>query len=650
MSSRTADFLVELARALQRFGMYPPGHPEREKTAATLKEQLDEILSDRGDLRLDIARESLGVDGAQTDPQNTILANLAGRLYQHQLFTMTFHPGVDEREIAHLLATVSLPVGAEDRPLGAEPPDRLNRWPHIRLEPVPFDTLTFSTGVTEEAADDRGLERGGDIRPAGIEEDRERLQPDASDAAGGKQEGGGATAAAEAEPEPEENLQKRIARLILKLDPDMLRDLVRKIETTVPHGGTGDYITEAVRELLRAAESGALPEPSAALVKLMTKMGIHGGGEGSDEPPDPAESAAIGELVKQLGSEWNIDDPSPADYKNALAGLSRQAPILGMEPVWVEAPEPDRIIQISLELDETGPMVEKAVNDMLAAKRLGELLELLESTPAGTEALETLWDWTAQPETVLQLLRAEPPGFEMLDRLLPRLDARSADPMIEVLGESESAARSDAIIERLVQLGPGVRPKAVNWLVDERWHVRRNMLALLSRFDDLPEDFSPAPYLVDPDPRVRREAMRLGLRAWTEIEAVIVAALEDSDPQIVELGLEAAKKECPPLVVPYLVAMVLDERVAPVSRVGAIHALAGSGSEKALPTLLRLTWVRKVFWFRGLAEKSSEMLAALSALATRWPEDPKAQKVLRAAGKSKDAQVRAVALRAGGRA
>jgi hypothetical protein len=312
-------------------------------------------------------------------------------------------------------------------------------------------------------------------------------------------------------------------------------------------------------------------------------------------------------------------------------------------PEWIQGPEPERLIQIGLELGEIGPVVENAVGEMIAEQRVSDLLGVLESATAEPESLDRVWDMVANPQTVLQLLQSEPPGFDALDRLLPRLDLESAEVMIEVLGEVESASRSEEIIARIVRLGPGVRPAAVARLDDERWHVRRNMLALLSQFDDLPEDFSLGPYLVDPDARVRREAMRLGLKTWTEIETIIVAALEDDDPQIVELGVEAARRECPAEVVPFLVTMALDLKAAPINRVGSIRALAASGSDRALPALLKITWPRKFFWLRGLGVNSSEMLASLAELAARWPEDPHAARVLKKAGRSKDAQIRAVA-------
>jgi hypothetical protein len=442
------------------------------------------------------------------------------------------------------------------------------------------------------------------------------------------------------------SLQEKMSRLILKLDPRMLREIVRNVKNSAPPDGSEDYVSTAVSELLKAAEDSALAEPSAELVKLLTKMGIHGGSITDDSPLAPDTSANLGELVRELGGDWDIGSPNPAPYKKALDDLSGRAPKLAKQPIWFEQPEPERLVQMSLELGTVGPPAEKAVAGMLEAGRLNKLISLLEGAPADSESRDAIWEWVATPEVVLRLLRSVPPDFTTLDRLMPQLDMTSAEPMFDVLSESESVSGSETIIDRIIYLGAGTVALAVERLHDERWQCRRNMLKLLQRVSNPPADFTPIEHLVDPDARVRREAMRLGLAGWVDFEAVIVAALQDDDQQIISLGLEAAQEKCPPTLVPHLITMAHDEKLGSTLRVGAIRALGGSGSADALPALLRLTWVRKLFFIKGLGDKSSEVLEALAAIAGTWSEDPRTRKVLNAARKSKDAQVRAVAQKA----
>ena len=646
MTPEISELLVDLARSLQRFGMYPEGHPAREDTAGKVCRRLEVVFQSRDMLRLNIATDRLEVDGVQTDPGNNVLVNLASRLYQHQLLSVDLEPGVQEPEIAALLSALAVPVGAMGEPLGAQPEDPLNRWPHVRLKAVPYDALSFSTGAPAGA--ESGTDAGVPTSEfgTGVVEGPEVAAADGI-VVGGVDIEAAAPSLPAAQEQMTESLREQISRLILKLDPDMLREVVRNVKDSAPPDGSEDYVAKAVSELLEAAEDGTLSAASAELVKLLTKMGIHGGDIADDPPLEPATSASLGELVRELGGRWNLPNPNPAPYTETLEALSERAPRLGRQPVWFEEPEPERLIQMSLELGTVGPPAEKAVAGMLAAGRLGELISLLEGAPSESESLDAIWGWVATPATVLKLLRSDPPDFSTLDRLMPRLEMASAQPMFEVLSESESVSGSEAIIDRIIRLGAGTAVMAVERLHDERWHCRRNMLLLLLRFSAPPAGFTPLEHLVDPDARVRREAMRLGLAGWADMEAVMVAAVEDEDQQIITLGLEAAHENCPPMLVPYLITMVHNDKAAVTLRVGAIRALGGSGSADALPALLRLTWVNKFFFIKGLADKSSEVLEALAVIAGTWSEEPRTRKVLKAARKSRDAQVRAVAQKAG---
>jgi len=108
-----ASFLVELARALQRSGMYPPGHPAREKTAGTVCESFSTLAATVGKVRLEIAPDHLIFGETATDPAQTVLAGMAARLYQHHLLSITILPGLEQSELADLLGIV-LRIGCTD--------------------------------------------------------------------------------------------------------------------------------------------------------------------------------------------------------------------------------------------------------------------------------------------------------------------------------------------------------------------------------------------------------------------------------------------------------------------------------------------------------------------------------------------------------
>ena len=663
------DFMTELARTVQRYSMYPAGHPARESTVKQAIAGLEALLGDHSRLKLGISRDRLTIGSVETDPQNTLLSGFAGRLYEHQLISITFIKGVEEKEISAFLDAISVQIGTTGEPLGTGPPEQLNLGPHLKLEPVSYDTISLAEeGVVKERAKAGGM-AGAQLQDEGAYIDTSvgetAIRPDADDqdsAAASTGEAamepgsteqldedlaGVAVALPEGEELDAETARQRISRLILSLDPATLRQLTEALPDEMRAGGLEIAITRAVTEFIVSAVSGSGDEPSAALLRTLTKMGMRGEAPPA-EPTDAKTAEVLSRLVGQLGGEWQMQDTTPEDYKEQLREFSQDAPILKAISAWLEEPKAERVVQMGLELDNAGPAINLAAISMTEDGELNRLLDLLESSPEDTSAADDLWQLVTTPEMVTQIVGSEPLDFSILDRMIPRLGSDAAAPILHVLSESESRTMRLELIERLVMVGPKIGPLVVERLEDERWYVRRNMLVLLNRLPSLPEGFSPEPHLVDPKPQVRREAMKLALfsSAEPEVEVLIVAALLDSDQQVVALGLEAAEQECPPTVVPHVVKLVLDPKSAMTLRLAGIRTLSSSDSPEALQALLRLTWVRKLVLLRRLASKSAVMLEALAALVKSWAENPRAKRVLHAASKAKDPQIRSVARKA----
>jgi hypothetical protein len=187
-------------------------------------------------------------------------------------------------------------------------------------------------------------------------------------------------------------------------------------------------------------------------------------------------------------------------------------------------------------------------------------------------------------------------------------------------------------------------PLAAARLAGAPWYLQRNLLIVIDGLPAWPEGFSPAPFARHEDVRVRREAMRMMLKApATRVEA-IPPALEDPDAAIVHLALGAALGQCPPAAVPLVVRHAGDREAEPHIRALAIRVLAGVRSPDAVEALLALTLGKKtLLGRRRLAPRSPELLAALAGLAAHWQSDPRARTVLALAQRSGDPEVRAAA-------
>jgi hypothetical protein len=180
-------------------------------------------------------------------------------------------------------------------------------------------------------------------------------------------------------------------------------------------------------------------------------------------------------------------------------------------------------------------------------------------------------------------------------------------------------------------------------LPESPWFVQRNILVLLGRLGQWPEGFAPGEYATSPDARIRREAIKLMLDSADQRGDAVTMGLVDPDDGIVGLALTAALDGCPPAALPAIQRLAIDPKRPSEVRVLAIRILARSRTAEALPLLRDLIMHPRRWLGRRLAPKSPELLAALSALASHWPQDPMAADVLTRARQHSDQDIRSAA-------
>src|SRR5262249_31939983 len=149
-----------------------------------------------------------------------------------------------------------------------------------------------------------------------------------------------------------------------------------------------------------------------------------------------------------------------------------------------------------------------------------------------------------------------------LDALLPRLSIESFGPLLDAIGSSPSRAVRRRLLDWLAQSPVDIGPLVIARLSDQRWYVARNMLVLLQRSGRVPSGFSPDRWTRPADPRVRTEAIRLQLSLVSEKMHGVRAALNDTDPRVVRLGLAAIPPDCPSDVINRVVDWAVDASAA----------------------------------------------------------------------------------------
>lgn len=678
LSRELADFLIELSIGLHKNAIYPPGHPLLEGATAGIVRRLDALLSKRSSLSLGVARQQLIIEGVATDENNPVLRDLAQRLHRHHLGAVKFMSGVTGAEVADALATIAVDVGRRDRPLGLEGQDVLQKWEHVRLFPLTFETLEL---LEEEPETESDQMRGDRSRAAQlwIGLARAAIAADAEDQDDDKTESTDPVLVAKAIDEHKKDaaydqvvvgyllqiaeelkkkggkdaaaLQRRISRLVATLQPDTLARLlemggdIRQRRKFVLDATQGMAV-DAVVELVQAAASSSGQNVSHSLVRMLSKLAVH-----ADEGAPLGRAAADGALrdsVHRLISDWTLEDPNPDGYRRALEKMSMAAPVFSTGDDAYPC-EPERLLAMGIEIETLGDPVWRALTAMAAARDLRPLLTLLDQAPEGWMR-EELWRQVATPDVLQRQLDRDTLDHEVIERLVARMGLAAVPLLLDAL-ESSDERTAAMYVEMMVKLGDEIGPFVMGRLDGSRSAQQRLLLSILTKLGRAPAGFNLATWVQHPDGAVRREVFRTLLRDPDHRDGAIAEALSDPDERIVRLALGAAMSNCPPTAATALMERADDPALTADLRALGIRAMASCKEPSILEYLLGRTAGKRSFFRRNaLATTSPEMLAALAGLATHWASDPRAREVLAAAASSSDKEVRDTVARRGGSA
>jgi len=667
LSRELAEFVVAFSGAFQRFSMYPDGHPALETAIHNLAKKLEMVFLDRGAVAVGVAPGQLLVAGIPTDPKHVLLRDLADHLHRRDVGGVKLLRGVKRSELTELFATLLRSSGdGSETPTEQKP---RSHWPHIRVYPPSYDHLILfddsdddeqdgSVGeawskliwlglaraaVSEDLTDDEGSALDSEALAAAIEEHCENPNyvtrvlgalTESTEACRDRGRGESVT------------VQKHLAKLIGELSEDALKRLL-----AMRDNGTAQrrFLLESshvmaakvVIRLVEAAANASNRSLSPALLQLLHKLATHAEDDGG--PRRQAADESLREMIRQLLERWDKQDAQgtlPAVYERTLARLPRLLPD-EFDEVSAYAPEPERIVQMSLEGDVMEAGTLRAADYLIATGRAGELLDVIDQAPEGDSVAQELRARVIHPYTVSVVLSAPSVDTETLGRLVPGCGPDAAAVMFDALATSQDRKVRAKLLEFLARFGSEVGPEAVERIGGAPWYVQRNLIRLLSMLPELPPEFSPAACLAHSDARVRHEGFKLLLQDPANRGRAIREAVGAPDPPTVRLGLVAAGEGCPPEALEAILDRVrkkdLPEDLLPM----AVRAIAPSDDPLVLDCLIDTAMgPRRWYGFRRIAPKSPAMLAAVTALAIHWRWNPKALPMLRRAERHRDKQVR----------
>lgn len=690
LSRELADFLVELSIAMHKHAIYPPGHPLLEGAVDAVSRKLWSLLVDRPALSIGVARRQLVIEGVATDPNHPLLQELAHKLHRHHLGALKFVRGVDRAEIASVLATLAMDAGRMERPLGMMTDQLADRWDHVRLYALTYDRLELLDDESDKppenqmgagraaqlwvglaraalAADSSGATNDSTpLEPAVVARAiDEHLREQAYDQvivgymlqitnelkAGG---GGDANAAESAA------LQNRISRMVGALRPETLTRLLEMGGDTAQRrrfvlDASQGMTAEAVVDLMQAAAAAEKQNISHSMIRVLTKMARHA--EASGESQRAVADRSVREAVGRLVNQWSLNDPNPDAYREALEQAARGALPNGnrmpgatrsVDGTTAGGCEPERIVQMALELGITGPTVWRDVDRITQEGRGGILIDLLDGAP-NRASVDLILARLTEDGTIRRIVKSERVDLGAIEKIV-RLVGIGVVPVLLEAAEETTDTKTR---ERLYDLIAGTGPKSLSPIARRlaeatqgggRTAAQRDLLTLLGRLltpeTPLPPEVDLRRFLRHDDAPVRREAVKLLLRSAKRDEAMI-AGLGDADSRIVYLALTAAHERCTREGLALIRGRVERGELDAALRALGIRAVAMMRTPDTLRWLIeRATTRSALLRRRKLLPTTPETLAAITAICSSWRQDPEAQEVIALAARSRIPEVR----------
>jgi hypothetical protein len=676
LSRDLSDFLIELSITMNKHAIYPSSHPLLDVAVDGVSNRLAVLfVEERESLSIGVARKQLIIEGVATDPQNPVLKELAQRLHQHRVGALKFVRGIGRGELAQALAALAVDPIRSEKPIGLDTDRVGDLWPHIRFFPLTYDRLQLIEDDGKVEPPDKmqssratqlwiGLARAAlvsdtsnPISARSDEEDDAALEPAAVARAIDEHQREEAydqvivgyllqigDELKTAEGTEAAGLQRRVSRLVGSLKESTLEKLLemggdksqrRKFLLDASQGIT----VEAVVDLVKAASVAEGQTVSHSMLRMLSKLAHHPSSSASRDKADPN----VRDVMRRLIDDWSLDDPLPETYRKALDSMSATRGIaqsISSDGIPTEC-EPERMVQIAVEVGAMGPQVRAAMVDLFKSGRVEFLLDLVEKAPSA-DAGAPIWDFLVGERILESLLDQPRLDIPLLGRVVRRVGTSAAGIVLSAALIFDDAKMRAQLYEMLQSFGDDGGAAIAARLPDATPTVRRELLAFLGRLNTLPAGFSAHDYLGNSDPLVRREAVKLLLRDAAARGEAIMRALEDNDNRVVFDGLTAAQEKCPPPAIGLIKHRIERGELDSQLRTMGIRIVGQQRTKEILSWFLDLV-VTEATWNRRpkLRASTPEMLAALGMIAAGWPDDPAAATVLKLAEQSKDAEVRA---------
>jgi hypothetical protein len=677
LSRGLADFLVELSITLAKHAIYPQNHPLLDVAVDGVANRLGTLfVGDRDSLSIGVARRQLIIEGVATDPHNAVLKELAQRLHNHHVGAVKFVRGIGRDELASALAALAIDPVRSEKPIGLDTEHAGERWQHVRYFPLTYDRLQLIEDDPDAATAKADQMKSGRATQLWIGLARAALVSDTSSPSAASRDQDDNTSLEPAtvaraidEHQREEaydqvivgyllqigeelktaegpeaaGLQRRVSHLVGSLKESTLERLLemggdkaqrRRFLMDASQGIT----VEAVVDLVKAASAAEGQTVSHSMLRMLSKLAHHPSTGGARPKADPA----IRDVMKRLVDDWKLSDPNPEEYSRALESMSslKNQAEKASSAVPTEC-EPERLVQIAIEVGMWGPQIEVAMMDLFKAGRGEVLLDMVERGPS-EEAVAPVWKFLQGERILDSLLEQQRVDMPLVARFVKLTGISTVPTLLAAAAVFEDAKTRNQFYDVIQSLGDLAGPAIADRIPASPPLIQRELLGLLGRLSALPSGFSARAYLESDEALVRREAVRLLLRNERERDETTMSALSDTDDRVVFAGLTMAQTKCPPAGLQLIKQRVDRGELDSQLRTMGIRIVGQQHTPETLAWLLKFV-VTETQWAKRpkLRPGSPEMLAALSTIVANWGGEPATEVVVKLASQSKEPEVRA---------
>ena len=657
------ELLQELALAVHKRGIYPASHPMLHGSVDALARRFQTILAKRTQLSIGVSRRQLVIDGAATDENNTSLADLAERLYEHELAVVTVLSTMQRATLDEFIGVIAISPARGSVPFGAGGRSQLARWDDLVLTRVAFDRLELMADGADAERDDPKAKRSAELwlgltRAAlaggsldGDLEDPARLAESiARQAKAAGPDAGvlgilrqiiGELDDVEMRDSP---LRERVSDLIRNLDDATLSKLLdmrgdRTAEAAFLERACDTLTAAAVVRLTRSAASNAGVPIAGAMLRLLAKLAQDAD---SRRITSRAVDRALRGVIRKMLTDWKLIDPNPEAYTVVLTGIATNA----NEPhsdMGRDSCEAERVLQIGLAASAAGPSVDAALTRLIATSGVAAAVDCLMACDP-SPLRDSFVDRLINESTFREELSSDRPAVPVLQHAVDRLGDRAVDGLVQEL-ERRGDADAVWIVDLLARIGVTGIDMMGATLASLSPRALRHMIGVFVRLDCWPAGSDPLEYASHSDPGVRRETYRYVLKHDETRDRAILAGVRDHDVRIFHLALTAISGGCPIDVARALMPRLESPELSDELRARGVRALADTRHADVRVWLERRAITRHwLFRTIRLRKASLELAAIIAALAIRNEDGTESQRILELARKSRNAGIRRAAL------